>query len=117
MKYNVDNLISDSKDILDKLSDKASGAVSVSKAYIEKAQLRVKLRDMYYKLGKTCYDMHQSGSDETGNMKKLIKEIKILEAELEYAEEASGKPRECKFCGARNISENIYCSKCGEKLR
>lgn len=116
MNYNFDNFITDSKEFFDKLTVKANGAVNVSKAYIEKAQLRVKLRDKYYDLGKLCYDMHRSGADETGNMKILIKEIKMLEAQLEYAEEASGKPKICSLCGAKNSSENSYCAKCGEKL-
>ena len=116
MNYDMDNFISDSKDIIDKLTVKAKDAASVSKAYVEKAQLRVKLRDKYYQLGKVCYDMHRSGADETGNMKILIKEIKMLEAQLEYAEEASGRPKVCKLCGAKNSSENSYCAKCGDRL-
>ncbi|MCI7767131.1 MAG: hypothetical protein MSJ26_04005 [Oscillospiraceae bacterium] len=116
MNYNMDDFISDSKELFDKLTVKANGAVNVSKAYIEKAQLRVKLREKYYALGKTCYEMHRDGTDTTGNMKMLIKEIKMLEAQLEYAEEASGKPKICKLCGAKNSSDNSYCAKCGEKL-
>ena len=116
MKYSIDNFISDSKEVFDKISEKANSAVNVSKAYVEKAQLRVKLREKYYDLGKLCYNMHKNDSDETGNMKNLIKEIKMLEAELEYAEEASGKPKGCSFCGAKNSADNVFCSKCGEKL-
>ncbi len=116
MKYGMDDFISDSKEVFDKVTVKANAAVNVSKAYVEKAQLRVKLRDKFNELGKICYDMHKNGTDETGAMKKLIKEIKLLEAQLEYAEEASGKPKLCVFCGAKNKSDNVYCSKCGEKL-
>lgn len=116
MKYGFDDLISDSKEVLDKLTVKANSAVNVSKAYVEKAQLRVKLKEKYYDLGKVCYNMHCTDADETGNMKKLIKEIKMLEAQLEYAEEASGKPKICAFCGAKNNCDNAFCAKCGEKL-
>lgn len=116
MKYGFDNFISDSKDAFDKVTDKALSAVNVSKSYVERAQFRVKLREKYYDLGKTCYDMHNNGTDETGTMKKLIKEIKLLETQLEYAEESSGKPKTCVFCGAKNSNENLYCAKCGEKL-
>ena len=52
----------------------------------------------------------------TGNMKRLIKEIKMLEAQLEFAEDASGKPHVCEFCGAKNAPDNTYCCKCGERL-
>ena len=116
MNYNMDDLITDSKELFDKISAKANGAVNVSKAYVEKAQLRVKLREKYCQLGKVCFDMHQNDSDETGNMKLIIKEIKMLKAQLEYAEEAAGKPKICRLCGAKNSAENSYCAKCGEKL-
>ena len=49
-------------------------------------------------------------------MKRLIKEIKMLEAQLEFAEDASGKPHVCEFCGAKNAPDNTYCCKCGERL-
>lgn len=116
MKYTLDNLICDSKNIIDKVSVKANSAFNVSKAYVEKAQVKVKLQEKYCELGKTCYEMHKSGNDETGNMKKLIKEIKLLEIQLEDAEEASGKPKTCAFCGAKNSCDNTFCAKCGEKL-
>lgn len=116
MNYGFDDLISDSKNVIDKLSEKANSAVNVSKAYVEKAQLRVKLKEKYYDLGKLCYSMHETGCDETGNMKKMLKEIKMLEAQLEYAEETVGKPKVCAFCGKKNAADNAFCSQCGEKL-
>ena len=117
MKYGFDDLIGDSKEAIDKVAAKANNAVSVSKAYAQRAQLRVKLKEKYYELGKVCYNMHATDADESGNMKKLIKEIKLLEAELEYAEEASGKPKVCAYCGAKNQADNLYCSRCGERLK
>lgn len=116
MKYGIDDFISDSKGVLDKITVKANEAVNVSKAYVEQAQLRVKLRERFYELGKVCYSMHKEDTDETGRMKFLIKEIKMLEAQLEFAEEASGKPKICALCGEKNDSGNTYCCKCGEKL-
>ncbi len=117
MNYTFDNLISDSKDVLDKLTVKANSAVNVSKAYVEKAQLRVKLREKYYELGKVCYSMHKTDSDETAEMKRIIKEIKVLEVQLECAEEASGTPKACPLCGAKNAADNAFCAKCGERFR
>lgn len=116
MKYDFDNFISDSKNVIDKLAVKANQAADVSKAYVEKAQIRVKLRDKYYELGKVCYSMHRDDTDETGTMKKIIKEIKLLEEQLEYAEELGRKPKYCRLCGAKNAADNAYCCKCGEKL-
>ena len=101
MKYGFDDIVAISKDAVDKITG---------------AQLRVKLKERYYELGKVCYSMHKDSTDETGNMKRLIKEIKMLEAQLEFAEDASGKPHVCEFCGAKNAPDNTYCCKCGERL-
>ncbi len=116
MKYGMDNLISDSKVVLEKISKTANTAFDVSKAYVEKTQLKVKLREKYYELGKTCYDMHETDIDTRGEMKKLIAEIKMLETEIMCAEEATGKPKVCRFCGAKNSADNNFCSGCGERL-
>ncbi|MGN0666870.1 MAG: hypothetical protein ACI4KF_10140 [Huintestinicola sp.] len=116
MNYNFDDLINSSKSVFDMVASSASNAMNVSKAYVEKAQLRVKLRDKYNELGKLCYDMHEKGTDETGSIKIKIKEIKVLKAQLEYAEEAAGKPKICPICGRKNLSDDLFCSQCGEKL-
>lgn len=116
MKYDLDDFIGDSKAIIDKVSRKTGDAVNVSKAYARKFKLEGSLREKYCILGKLCYDMHEDDTDKTGNMKMLIKEIKMLKAELEYAEEAAGRPKMCGFCGAKNPSGNSFCSQCGEKL-
>lgn len=116
MKYDFDDFIGDSKAILDKVSRKTEDAVNVSKAYAQKFKIEGKLREKYYLLGRLCFDMHEDDTDKTGNMKILIKEIKMLKAELEYAEEAAGKPKMCRFCGAKNPTGNSFCANCGEKL-
>lgn len=116
MKNTFDNIIGGTKDIADKVVQKAASAVNVSRSYVDRAQLRVKLNSKLEELGRLCYNMHKTGSDESGSMKLVIKEIKALDAQLELAEEASGKPKICAFCGSKNDSDNIYCAKCGERL-
>ena len=41
MKYGFDDIVAISKDAVDKITGKANEAVNVSKAYVERAQLRV----------------------------------------------------------------------------
>lgn len=52
MKYGFDDIVAISKDAVDKITGKANEAVNVSKAYVERAQLRVKLKERYYELGR-----------------------------------------------------------------
>ncbi|MCC8043071.1 MAG: hypothetical protein LIO69_06120 [Oscillospiraceae bacterium] len=116
MKYGFDVLISESRLAFDRAADQANRAYNVSKAYVEKAQLRAKLRDKYCELGKLCYDLKEKDADVGGEIKLVTKEIKMLETQLEYAGEAAGKPKICDFCGTKNPAESCYCSRCGEKL-
>lgn len=116
MRNTFDTIISGSKELADKLAEKAASAVTVSKSYVDRAQLRVKMDEKLRELGKVCYQMHKTGSDESGSMKMIIKELKVLDAQLEMAEEAGGKPKVCAFCGGKNDPENTYCAKCGERL-
>lgn len=118
MSYKFDNLISDAKVVFDKVAVKTNEAVEYSKTQVERAQMRNKIRDKYYDLGRICYQMHESGNDETGSMKKIITEIEQLKADLKAADEvvSAKQPKACKFCGEKNDSGNLFCKKCGEKL-
>ncbi|MCM1578894.1 MAG: hypothetical protein NC078_08870 [Ruminococcus sp.] len=116
MKNTIDTIIGGGREIADKVAQKAVSAVNVSKSYVDRAQLRVKMNGKFEELGRLCYNMHKTGTDESGSMKLLIKELKVLDAQLEMAEEAGGKPKICAFCGNKNDSENVYCAKCGERL-
>lgn len=118
MNYKFDNFISDAKVVFDKVAEKTNEAVEYSKTQIERIQLKNKIREKYQELGKLCYDMHESGQDETGNMKNIIDEIKELKKELVSANESvnAKQAKVCAFCSEKNDGGNLYCKKCGEKL-
>lgn len=118
MNYKFDDLISDAKVVFDKVAVKTNEAVEYSKTQVERAQLRSKIRDKYQELGKLCYHMHDTGNDETGEMKIIINEIDHLKVDLKSADEAVNSKQACicKFCGEKNEAGNAYCKKCGEKL-
>lgn len=116
MKNTFDSIIDGSREFIGAAAEKAADVVNVSKSYVERASLKLKLDDKYRDLGRLCYHMHKTGSDESGGVKAIIKEIKSMEGQLEMAEEITGKPKICAFCGRKNSSDNVYCSGCGEKL-
>lgn len=118
MAYNFDDFISDTKNIFDKVAARANDAVDYSKTQIDRAQLRSKIREKYAELGKICYEMHESDSDETISMKPVIAEIKELKKQLVEADKNvnAKKNQVCKFCETTNDFLSVYCSKCGEKL-
>lgn len=118
MSYKFDNLMNDAKVVFDKVAVKTNEAVEYSKTQVERVQLKNKIREKYQYLGKLCYDMHESGQDETGAMKTIIDEIKKLKSELTAANQTVNAKQAsvCAFCGEKNDGGNVYCKKCGEKL-
>lgn len=118
MAFNIDNIVNGAKDIFDKAAAKAGEAIDYSKVQLDRSQLRGKIKEKYVELGKICYDMHECGDDRTGEMKKVIGEIKALSAKLEEADITvnAKKSKTCRFCGTANDAVSTYCTKCGEKL-
>ncbi|MCH5194511.1 MAG: hypothetical protein J1F11_11150 [Oscillospiraceae bacterium] len=118
MSFNFDGLVSGAKDVFDKAAAKAGEAIDYSKNQIDRSQMRIKVKELYGKLGKICYDMHENGDDRTGEMKKVIGEIKELNDKLNEKDDSVNlkKTKECPFCETSNDAANAYCTKCGEKL-
>ncbi len=118
MAFNFDDIVSGAKDIFDKAAAKAGDAIDYSKTQIDRGQLKAKIKEKYCELGKICYDMHECGDDKTGEMKKVIAEIKELDKKLSEADAAvnAKKTKVCRFCGTANDAVSEYCTKCGEKL-
>ena len=118
MGFNLDGLVSGAKGVFDKAAAKAGEAIDYSKTQIDRGQLRAKIKDLYCKLGNICYDMHENGDDRTGEMKKVIGEIKELRDKLDEADVAvnAKKTKVCRFCETANDAASVYCTKCGEKL-
>ncbi len=116
MGYSFDDFIYDAKKCVDKAGEKAGEAINYSKLSLEKAEIKGRLRERYAELGKFCYKMHETGTDYSGNMKGTIREINNLEDRLKETDDALKIPKTCSLCGAKNPSDSMFCSKCGEKL-
>lgn len=118
MSFNFDDLAAGAKDVFGKAAAKAGEAIDYSKTQIDRGQLRMKIKELYCKLGNICYNMHENGDDRTGEMKKVIGEIKELRNKLDEADIAvnAKKTKVCRFCETANDAVNDYCTKCGEKL-
>ena len=116
MNEQAEKILAVSGSALKMVGDTASKALNVSKAYANRAKEEMELRRKFYELGKICYEMYSSGSDETGNIKTKIEEIKKAESRIDITKEHTGASRRCPVCGAANIYSNSFCSKCGSNL-
>ena len=116
MSFNIDDLIYDTKKCIDLVGEKTGSAFEYSKNQVERIRLKGKFRDKLGELGKLCYEMHKTGTDHTGSMKRMMIELEDLEQQIKDAEEAVGTPVVCELCGTKNNSSNTYCTKCGSVL-
>ena len=109
MSFNFDGLVSGAKDVFDKAAAKAGEAIDYSRTQIDRGQLKVKIKELYCKLGNICYDMHENGDDRTGEMKKVIGEIKELRDKLDEADVAvnAKKTKVCRFCETANDAASV----------
>lgn len=113
-----DEILYGAKKCFDAAAEKTNEFIENSKIQMEKSQLHCEMKDEYVRLGRTCYQMSETGIDQTEKMKTIIAKIKALHDELERVSTAQRTPKEtvCEVCGAVNASRNAYCSKCGVKL-
>ena len=113
-----DDLIYGAKKALDVATVKTNELYEASKIQIEKSQLNGKMKEEYLKLGKTCYQMSDTGIDQTEKMKTIITKIHELDAELKNLNQNSetSKYKTCSECNSQNSIKSNFCYKCGNKL-
>ncbi|MBQ5316590.1 MAG: zinc ribbon domain-containing protein [Oscillospiraceae bacterium] len=116
MNENIERITRGARTIADIVSDQATKAVDMSKAYARSVKLEMSIKDRYTELGKLCYNMYENDTDETGSIKNKIAEIKELKASLRDAEDSSGKKKICPECHSVNNADDCFCAKCGSRL-
>ena len=112
----INRFMDNAKGFADFVGQKAFDAAEVSKAFARKKSIEYKINEKYKELGRLCFEMHQSGLDDTGSMKKLIGEISLLQSDLRAAEDESSRSKVCRFCGTANDVSNLFCSHCGNSM-
>ncbi|MBQ7990766.1 MAG: zinc-ribbon domain-containing protein [Oscillospiraceae bacterium] len=116
MSQMTDKAIGITREVAHIFGDTAAKAVDVSKGYARRAVSEAELRKKIYELGRICYEMYCSGTDNSGLIKAKIEEIKETEAHIRDAKESTGVKVICPVCGAQNTCSNTFCSKCGTHL-
>ncbi|MEG0614686.1 MAG: hypothetical protein RR540_02940 [Oscillospiraceae bacterium] len=113
-----DNFITKAKKYVDVATVKTNEFVEVSRIEIEKSQLNSKLRELYCKLGRICFNMSKTGNDESEKMSKIINKINEVQADIDLANENLGtkKYKNCPICNNKNSNLAEFCSNCGEKI-
>jgi hypothetical protein len=114
----VTKTVSGAKVVYKKAGAAVSDAADFTKAQIERAALRDKIKDRYNELGKLCYAKFTGGEASESDMKRIVGEIDKLIANMKETDTivSKNKSKICDFCKTKNDLKNVYCAKCGEKL-
>lgn len=125
------------EEMFDKLKEQAykakDGAVKITKSVIEKtnnvvnqtklsfaiSETQNKIKEIYTEIGKSAYEQYKSTGEAEDKIIEKFGMIDALSDEIAELKERLAQLKEtieCPSCGAYNHSDDLYCSKCGEKL-
>ena len=117
MAYNFDDFVSDASNVFEKIGEKVSGAIDYSKAQMDKAATRSKLKEKFTELGKLYFEAVESGGERSFG--SVIAEIRELKKQIEQSGGETNSKRAdkvCVFCETVSGPDYAFCPKCGEKL-
>lgn len=117
---NIDEIFDKAKSAVNFAAQRTNDVVELSKLKMESAKLNNEINAMYEKLGRSVYNMKRDEYQNEQLISNLCEEIDgLLEKMSDLADEIADKRNVsvCAVCGAENLKESIYCSKCGAKLK
>lgn len=125
------------EEVFDKIKEHANkakdSAVQVTKTVIEKtnnivnqtklkfsiSETESKIKDIYTEIGKAVYENYKSTGEVIDDMEEKFAKIDAMTEEGNELKEQLYQLKEnvkCPKCGAYNHSDDVYCSKCGERI-
>lgn len=100
---------------------KASGElVEQTKLKLKAVDLKDEIETRYTEIGELYYGAAEYELDNGEKISELVDEIRELKDALEDVENEIKRNKtisRCSECNAENDKEDIYCRKCGNKLR
>ncbi len=99
---------------------KTSNLVSQTKYNFAVNDAENKIVTVMAEIGEYVYSEYLSGAEFPADVAAKCEDIDALKEEIASLKERIADLKDatvCSSCGEYNSSENIYCAKCGEKLR
>lgn len=99
--------------------DKTNNVVNQTKIKFAISEIRGKIKDIYTEIGKTVYENYIETGDAAENITEKCVKIDALNEEMTELKERLAELKEtvrCPVCDSYNHTDDVYCSKCGEKL-
>lgn len=117
---NIDDIFDKAKSAVNVAAKKTEEVVEVSRLKFESAKLNNELAGVYEKLGHAVYEAKKGNYKNDDLVESLCEDIDTLLADLDRINnDIADKKNQviCPTCGASNVKESIYCSKCGTKVK
>mgnify|MGYP000892613544 FL=1 len=114
-----EDVVINAKSAADVVGKKAEKFIDVSKLRINAADVNNEISKQFEALGRVVYDAKKTDNLSDELLDESVKTIDELYEQLDAINNqlsASSNKIICKKCGAENVSDATYCSKCGNKL-
>ena len=99
---------------------KTTDAVSQTKLNYAMSEVEDKIKQIKIELGQSLYAEYKNGAAFEGDILERCEKIDKLNEEINTLKEKIAELKNaviCPSCGEYNGSGNVFCSKCGEKLK
>ena len=99
---------------------KTNNVVSQTKVKFAISETEDKIKEIYCEMGKYAYERYKDSGNCCDGVAEKCGKVDALREELSELKEQLAELKEtvrCPKCGGYNHTDDIYCSKCGEKLR
>lgn len=116
----LDDVLLNVKSAAEAAGRAAGHFADVSKLRVAAAELRSELDKQYKKLGQAVYASSRSGADCPELIEDYVQAIDELTEQLKSVTqelEAMDSRPKCPACGMAVQKDDIFCSRCGAKLR
>lgn len=116
----IDNIIDKARDVCDLATKKTTEVVESSKIKLDCVRVNGEIKKLYEKLGSTVYSMMRSNYENKELVDSLAEEIDEELEKLKLLNEKLSDVKNvnfCNVCGAKNPTDNYFCSKCGSRIR
>ncbi len=107
--------MADFNEIKDTVVDAATGVCKNATARAARLAEEIKIKELYYKLGRQYYASLQDDCADLSLLDELCREIKVRHKRVEALKRtcAAEHMKSCSKCGAVNCAANVVCDKCG----
>lgn len=96
-----------------------SNAVTSTKLSFSINEANNKMKDIFAKIGKDIYEMHNNGEIDASSFNDEFEQISKLKSDIEALTEKKAELKNsvyCANCNTMNNADSDFCSKCGAAL-